>query len=82
MTWEPPANLENAKEAVQEFHTKFPNKPRPPALRKLEIPITLFPKELLRPIPEPLTEYTPADTPSENMLAKFARSGARALRGG
>ena len=80
MTWEPSTNLENAREAVQDFHTKFPNKPQLPALQKLEIPMTLFPKELFRPIPEPLTEFTPANTPSENMLAKFARNRVCALR--
>jgi hypothetical protein len=28
-TWEKPENVENAKELVDQFHTKYPNKPKP-----------------------------------------------------
>ena len=47
MTWEPIENLERAKDAIKEFHKLQPNKPRAKELRKLEIPIHLFPTHLL-----------------------------------
>ena len=31
-TWQPPADLENAQEAVREFHRLWPDRPRPPSL--------------------------------------------------
>ena len=46
MTWEPFTNLANAKVAVKEFHDKFPHRLRHLSLKKLEIPLTSFPREL------------------------------------
>ena len=82
MTWEPLSNLNNAKEAIQDFHNRSPNKPNPPSLQHLKIPIHLFPKELLRPMPQTKTEPIPTNMPTEKMLSKLARNGVRALRGG
>jgi len=28
-SWEPPENLENAKDKLAEFHRRYPNKPKP-----------------------------------------------------
>jgi len=67
-TWEPIANLGNAKELVEEFHKKYPSKPRPAKLKRLEIPITNFPLNLLRPIPEPITEATPSTLPTAALV--------------
>src|SRR5215469_18426575 len=58
MTWEPPRNLTNAKDAVADFHKRHPDKPKARTLRRIEIPITDFPTHLFRPMPEPLTEPT------------------------
>ena len=82
MTWEPIENLERAKDVIKEFHKLQPNKPRAKELRKLEIPIHLFPTHLLRPIPSALTEPVPRNQPTEILAMKLARNGVRALRGG
>ena len=83
-TWEPTSSLGNAKEAIKDFHKKFPNKPKPKSqlLRKLEIPISLFPKELFREMPKPLTEEIPRNLPTESMTIKFTCRGLRALERG
>jgi hypothetical protein len=83
MTWEPISNLTNAKDAVKKFHTKYPSKPHNNSkIRKIEIPMSLFPKELFRPIPQPLTEPNTSNEPTEAMVNRFARNGVRALRRG
>ncbi|KIK51828.1 hypothetical protein GYMLUDRAFT_180956, partial [Collybiopsis luxurians FD-317 M1] len=82
MTWEPLMNLENAKDTVQDFHTKAPHKLKPMAIHKIKIPISQFPKELLCLIPLPITNPIPKNIPSENMLAKFAQNGVCALERG
>ena len=81
-TWEPITNITNADEEIENFHTKYPSKPKPRAIRKIEIPIHLFPKDLFRPLPNPDTESIPTSLPTENMAFKFARNGVRALKGG
>jgi hypothetical protein len=81
-TWEPTSNLTNAKKAVQEFHVKFPTKPKPKSIAKVEIPISSFPKELLRSIPQPLTDSIPMTIPTENMVMCCMRNGIRALERG
>lgn len=45
-TWEPISNLSNAKDAIADFHRKYPNKLKPPSLRHIEIPISQFPVHL------------------------------------
>ena len=81
-TWEPITNITNANEEIENFHTKYPSKPKPRAIRKIEIPIHLFPKDLFRPLPNPDTESIPTSLPTENMAFKFAQNGVRALKGG
>ncbi|KAF8829214.1 hypothetical protein HHX47_DHR3000714 [Lentinula edodes] len=82
MTWEPAANMTNAKEAVQDFHKKYPNKPRPRTLKRIEIPIAQFPTELFRQIPTPDIEPVPSTMPSEALVNRLACHGIRALKGG
>jgi len=82
MTWEPVSNLDKAKDAIKEFHNKNPSKPRSKEIRKIKIPMSLFPKHLLRPIPEPLTTPIPNFMPTESMTAKLARCGNRVLKRG
>lgn len=72
-TWEPLTNLDNAKDAIDEYHRQFPNKPKPAVLRKLEIPITLFDTNLFRPMPKPDTEPVSENLPSEALVHKLAR---------
>ena len=67
MTWEPLTNLTNARETVEEFHMKFPHKPGRP-IHRLEIPISLFPMNLLRRMPDAMTEPTMRSIPSEALL--------------
>lgn len=64
-TWEPTSNVENSKDAVEEFHRLYPNKPKPITLHRIEIPISLFGISLLCPIPQPLTEPIPNPTCQE-----------------
>ena len=79
MTWEPIENITNAKELIEDFHKKHPGKPRAHTIMKIEFPLSMFPKELFRPIPEPLTEPTPLIMPTESMALSCARRGRRAL---
>lgn len=72
-TWEPISNLDNAKDAIADYHKQFPKKPKPTVLRKLEIPITLFDTKLFRPMPKPDTEPVPENLPSEALVYKLAR---------
>ena len=81
-TWEPISNVEHAAEAIAEFHRRFPNKPKPPRLARIEIPISQFPTHLFRPIPQPDTEPTPSSMPSEALANKLAQNGTCALRRG
>lgn len=77
-TWEPRLVLGNAGEAVKEYHKKFPCKYKPPELRRLEIPIALFPQHLFRPLSasedfkEPLTLPIDQTLPTETFLLKQA----------
>lgn len=74
-TWEPVRNVENAQEAIAAFHKKYPNKPKPPVLARIEIPISQFPVHLFRPMPLPDTEPTPKTIPSEALMARLAQNG-------
>lgn len=76
-TWTEKENIENADELITEFHDTHPDKPvkkgrnsnKKTLTRKLEIPMSAFPRELLRPMP-PLndTEDVDEDLPSEKEL--------------
>ena len=80
MTWEPITVLDNAKDAIKDFHDKFPNKPKSKEIQKIEIPISMFPKELFHWIPEPLMEPIPESKPTEMLALKCTRTGVRALK--
>ena len=82
MTWEPTENITNATKAVKEFHKKYPTKPQSAKFRKIEIPMSLFPKELFRPIPKAITEGISTSLPTENMARKYIRDGTRILKRG
>ena len=82
MTWEPVSNLDKAKDVIKEFHSKNPSKPRSKKIRKLEIPMSLFPKHLFLPIPEPLTTPIPTSMPTESMTVKLAQCGNCVLKRG
>ena len=77
VTWEP-QNFSNAKEAVKKFHTQFPPKPQSHIFCLLEIPISQFPISLFQKMPEPLTELTPPDLPTEGLAKQLALSGTHA----
>ena len=82
MTWEPITVLDNAKDAIKDFHNKFPNKPKTKEIWKIEIPMAMFPKELFHQIPEPLTEPILESEPTEMLALKCAQSGIQALKRG
>ena len=70
--WVPSANCDNAKEAVEDFHRKFPQKPRPrPSTRQLFIPLDDSLRKFLRPTPEPLTEPVDDSLPTEAQLRRL-----------
>ena len=81
-TWEPIFNVEHATEAIAEFHRCFPNKPKPPRLARIKIPISQFPTHLFWPIPQPDTEPTPSFMLSEALANKLAQNETCALRRG
>lgn len=74
---DPKENVENADELITEFHQTHPDKPdkkgRKPnkktLTRKLEIPMSSFPRELFHPMPALNdTEDVDEDLPSERDL--------------
>jgi hypothetical protein len=81
MTWEPKRNITNAKDALKDFHAKYPNKPFDAHVRATIVPISLFPKGLWKKQPECLTEPIDFTLPSENMLKMLARGTSRPKEG-
>ena len=70
--WVPAENCDNAKDVVEDFHKKFPQKPRPrPSTRQLFIPLDDSLKKFLRPTPEPLTEPVDDSLPTEAQLRRL-----------
>ena len=70
--WFPATNCDNAKEAVEDFHKKFPQKLRPrPSTRQLFIPLDESLKKFLCPVPEPLTEPVDDSLPTEAQLRRL-----------
>ena len=82
MTWEPITILDNARDAIKDFHNKFPNKLKSREIQKIEIPMAMFPKELFHWIPEPLTEPILESELTEMLVLKCARSRVQALKRG
>lgn len=82
ITWEPILNLKNAQEALNDFRKRYPNKPHGKEIWKIEIPMSIFSKELLRPIPQPLTKSIPTTEPTEAMVLKFNTCGTHILKRG
>ena len=69
---------------MEKFHQQNPTKSKPRHVRnqKIKIPMTLFPCELFRPLPESLTEPIPWNQPTESMVHCFAQIGVHALERG
>ncbi len=70
-TWEPACNLKNADEAIQDFHQQYPNKPKPPALARIEVPMSQFASHLFRPMPPPDTEPLNVTLPSAALMERL-----------
>ena len=70
--WVPATNCDNAKDAVADFHKKFPQKPRPrPSTWQLFIPPDDSLRKFLQPVPEPLTEPVDDSLPTEAQLRRL-----------
>ena len=70
--WIPAANCDNAKNAVADFHKKFPQKPCPrPSTQQLFIPLDDFLKKFLCPVSKPLTELVDNSLPIEAQLRRL-----------
>ena len=82
--WEPENHIEHAKDLMEKFHQQNPMKSKPCHAwnQKIEIPMTLFPRELFCPLPESLVEPIPCDEPTESMVHHYTRIGVCALEKG
>ena len=71
--WVPSENCDNAKEAVKDFHKKFPAKPRPRSDNsRCFIPLTPELRSLMKPVPTPLTEPVSDSLPTELQLNRLS----------
>ena len=70
--WVSADSCQNAQEELDDFYKRFPAKPRPSTLRRLEIPLTADLFALMRPLPAPITEPVSDDLPSELQLNRLA----------
>ena len=79
-SWEPENHVEHAKELVEKFHQQDPMKSKPHHVQnqKIKIPMTLFPQELLHPLPESFTEPIAQDKSTKNMVHCFIQIGVHA----
>ena len=75
--WVSVDSCQNAQEELDDFYKHFPSKPRPAALRRLEIPLTPELLALMRPLPAPVTEPIDDDLPSELQLNRLAFTSHR-----
>ena len=75
--WISTESCQNAPEELENFYERFPTKPRPAALRRLEIPLTDELRSLFRPIPPPLTEPVTDDLPTDLQLNRLAFTSHR-----
>ena len=74
--WVPKENCANAQEEIDDFYTRFPNKPKNNQAR-LEIPLTMELRSLMRPLPTPYTEAIDDNLPSELQLNRLAYKSHR-----
>ena len=65
-------SCQNAQEELDDFYKRFPSKPRPTSLCRLEILLTTDLLALMRPLPAPVTEPIPDDLPTELQLNRLA----------
>ena len=70
--WIPIESCQNAREELDDFYRRFPSKPRPTTLRRLELPLVPELLALMRPLPTPVTEPIDDDLPSELQLNRLA----------
>jgi hypothetical protein len=81
-SWQPAANLKNAETLVQEFHRKFPTKPRSPLFQDRRSRVfarSLFPTNFFDRIATMPTLTTGIDQelPDEITCARLARQAVR-----
>ena len=70
--WFPKENCAYVQEEIDDFYTRFPNKPKTNNQVRLEIPLTMELRALMRPLPTPYTETINEDLPSEVQLNRLA----------
>ena len=71
--WVPSENCDNAKDAVEDFHKKFPTKPRSRSDNsRCIIPLTPELRSLMKPVPTPLTEPVSDSLPTELQLNRLS----------
>ena len=75
--WVPKENCANAQEEIDDFYTRFPNKPKTNNQAHLEIPLTIELRSLMRPLPTPHTEAIDDHLPSELQLNRLAYKSHR-----
>ena len=70
--WVSSESCQNAQEELDDFYTRFPTKPHPNTLRRLEIPLTDELRALMRPVPPPVTDPVDDALPTELQLNRLA----------
>ena len=71
--WIPAENCDNAKDAVEDFHKKYPRKPKPRIDNsRCIIPLTPELRSLMKPVPTPLTEPVDDSLPTELQLNRLS----------
>ena len=75
--WVPKENCTNVQEEINDFYTRFPNKPKTNNQARLEIPLTMELRSLMWPLPTPYTEAIDESLPSELQLSWLAYKSHR-----
>ncbi len=71
--WEPACNLKNADKAIHNFYQQYPTKPKPPALARIEVPMSQFSSHLFRPMSLPDTKPLDVTLPSAALIKQLWR---------
>ena len=75
--WVSQENCANVQDEIKDFYLQFPNKPKNINQIRLEIPLTMELRSLLRPLPTPVTEAIDDKLPSELQLNRLAYKSHR-----
>ena len=71
--WIPAEDCDNAKDVVEDFHKKYPRKPKPRVDNsRCIIPLTPELRSLMKPVPTPLTEPVDDSLPTELQLNRLS----------